>query len=152
VTDDLIDKDLERSGAYDEKNHGMVDGSNYLYDHSNATMNDGKTDFLISSEIVYQQPGMGGLPGQYLYLTVSGDKIIGQNNYNMGNFMWGAAAGALGLPEWLARAGAHANNYMNDPGNDNKSWYKKDFDSPDDQKSIKYGLEKWKIIQYKKGK
>lgn len=70
---------------------------------------------------------------------------VGHNNYNFGNYLWGAAANALGVSLKVARVGAHINNLMNDPDNQNIPWYKpfnRKLDSSDDQYSIKLGW-KW---------
>lgn len=60
---------------------------------------------------------------------------VAHNNYNFGNFLWGAGANALGFWEGTARLGAHWNNYRNDPKNKGK------LDSTDDQYSIHLGFE-----------
>ncbi len=153
VTNEMIDNDLARSGAKDKENYGSYDGSKYLYHHSNITKNDGKTDFVMTSQIVSgeNKDGIGGgLPSSKIYIVVMNDKLIGQNNFNFGNFMWGTAAAALGVPQSLARAGAHGNNILYDPENVGKKWYERKYDSIDDQKSINLGFDKWGILNLKK--
>ena len=64
---------------------------------------------------------------------------MGQNNYNFGNYLWGAAARTLKVPLGLAKLGAHYNNIMTDPENQNKPMNQRTLDSPDDQRSIEAG-------------
>jgi hypothetical protein len=66
------------------------------------------------------------------------DKTVAHNNFNFGNFLWGASAAALGVPLTFAKAGAHWNNYSNDPSS------KGQLDSKDDQFSIEQGWNWWK--------
>jgi len=67
------------------------------------------------------------------------DKMVGHNNYNFGNFLWGASARALRVNLALTSAGAHLNNYLNDVNNQGRGWLERDLDSYDDQFSIFLG-------------
>jgi hypothetical protein len=133
VTDEEIHRDLTASGAYNKDNHGIITGSKYLNDNSDASKNTGKTDFVISSQI---EGNGNGLSDNTLYIPIGSKYAVAHNNYNFGNFLWGAAASALGVPEGLAKAGAHYNNYMSDPTSKGR------LDSADDQLSIGEGF-KW---------
>jgi hypothetical protein len=86
-----------------------------------------------------------GLADNTLYVvrTATGT-LLGQNNYNMGNFLWGAAANAAGVPKSLAKAGAPINNFFNDK---NPPWH---LDAPDDQFSIGQGWDWQKSNTQKK--
>ncbi|MFW6225206.1 MAG: hypothetical protein ACOC4B_02975, partial [Bacteroidota bacterium] len=137
-------KDLDRAGVNKEENKGFIDGPLYLKNHSDAGLNSGELDFVIQSEIfgsyyLGDEKIAVGLPSNKLYITKVNDKMIAHNNYNFGNFMWGASANALDVSLWLTLLGAHINNYLNDINNNGKSWYKRDFDSKDDQLSITLG-------------
>ena len=147
-------KDLERAGVNKEENKGLIDGPLYLKNHSHSGDNGGETDFTITSEIfgTYTVGGDkygNGLPGKYLYITMVNSVMIAQNNFNFGNFMWGASANALGVNLELTLLGAHANNYLNDSRNYGKKWYERKFDSADDQRSIFSGWM-WRANQKSK--
>jgi hypothetical protein len=72
--------------------------------------------------------------GTTLYITnTSIDGNIAHNGYNFSNFLWGAGANALGIPEFEAKMGAQLNNYYLDP------LHKGTWDSVDDQFSIGVG-------------
>lgn len=144
LDEETILKDLERAGVKKEENRGLIDGPIYLKNHSHAGTNSGELDFVINSEIfgstTFGEEKIGnGLPGNYLYITNINNKMIGHNNYNFGNFLWGAAAKSLQVSLGDALIGAHINNYLNDVNNQGKKWYRRSFDSSDDQYSIKLG-------------
>jgi len=147
LNSETILKDLDRAGVNKEENKGIIDGPFYLKDHSHAGTNSGELDFVINSEI-FGSSTFGdeklpyGLPSNYLYITDVGGKMYGHNNYNFGNFLWGAAANSLQVFLGDALLGAHLNNYFNDTNNQGKKWYERSFDSKDDQYSIKLGY-KW---------
>ena len=77
-------------------------------------------------------------------------KLIAQNNNNFGNFTWGIAAHAMGVPEWAAKFGAQKNNYLTDPENVGKEWYDRKFDSVDDLYSISLGFQKGDILEFRR--
>jgi len=68
----------------------------------------------------------------YIFITDDGDNVVGHNFRNMGNFLWGAATYIMGVPQWMALAGAHGQNIFGEFGDGG-------LDSPDDQYSIKLG-------------
>ena len=135
-----IHKALKKSGAYNKENQGIITGTEYLNNHSNYAQNDGATDFLSTSGEIFSG-NRGMIAGDRLYLTYSlKDGLVAHNNYNFGNFLCGAAASALGVPEKLAKAGAHVNNIFNDVNNQGKPMEERQLDSADDQKSIGAGF------------
>ena len=69
--------------------------------------------------------------------TLEKDGYVAHNAHNYGNFLWGAAAKALGVPESVAKAGAHIHNLFL------SHEYKGALDSKDDQHSISIGYN-WK--------
>jgi len=74
------------------------------------------------------------LSSNQLYITQTESGAVAHNNYNFGNFLWGAGANKLGFSLFTARLGAHINSLL-DP-------HYKRFDSKDDQYSIGLGY-KW---------
>ena len=75
--------------------------------------------------------------GPFLYVTYTkSEGFVAHDAHNFGNFLWGAAANQLGVPLWIAKLGAHFNNFF-DPHYNHK------LDSTDDQFSITIGYH-WK--------
>lgn len=66
-----------------------------------------------------------------LYVTKTKSGTYAHNDFNYGNFLWGAGMKTLGFSKLTARIGAHVNSVMTGDG----------LDSKDDQKSIKIGIE-----------
>ena len=134
VSDDAIANVLEESGVTDVKN--QKNKFTYIRNESNATSleGEGKMDYAITAQIringVKQQ-----LNNFTLYVTTTESGTVAHNNYNFGNFLWGAGTKLLGFSEFTARLGAHYNNFFNDPS------FKGTLDSNDDQYSIHLGFE-----------
>jgi len=134
--DEKIQKILNGSGVSDEQNHGLVNGSKYLLSQSNASS-------LTGGRMDYSGNGKNFIDtsGKTLYMTKTFiDGYVAHNGYNFGNFLWGAGAETLGIPEFMAKIGANINNYLNDPIS------KGTLDSPDDQFSISVGFN-WRYEQ-----
>ena len=128
-TYETISSILEDSGATDPNNHGLIKGSLFLKNHSDSSKNDGALDFVVSQSIIFKENA--------LYITQTDkDGYIAHNKYNYGNFLWGAAAKALGVPQSIAKLGAHVNNFFD-------RHYLGKLDSKDDQFSISVGYN-WK--------
>jgi len=149
--------DLNNAGVLnaDDSDKGNYDGAKYLYNNSNAAVNSGKTDFVVTSKMHGSMEWGGeelgmGYNSNYLYITKVDDKMLAHNNKNYGNFMWGASARSLEVGIGLALAGAHLNNYLNDVHNSDKRWWQRDIDTKDDQFSITSGYL-W-FHDYTKGK
>ena len=138
----VIDNELKKSGVYDEKNQNSK--YSYLNNESNASSPNGtgKLDFVTHDlDMLTNTDKKKNLvipfSSSTLYVTMTDTGNVAHNNYNFGNFLWGAAANALGVPETVGRSAAHYNNYFNDPN------HKYTLDSKDDQFSIHLGYE-WK--------
>jgi RHS repeat-associated protein len=132
--DELVD-DLLQAGAYSQENRDNK--YSYMKDHSHAGTNSGELDFVVNSGIFGKNIG---LPSNYLYVRPDRNgNPVGHNNYNFGNYLWGAAANALGVGLRTAKMGAHINNLVNDPSNQGKSLLNRTLDSNDDQYSITQG-------------
>lgn len=111
----------------------------YIINESNASNLDyeGKMDYACTANFNKSQghqSSLGQIDAQCLYIVKCPKGIYAHNNYNLGNFLWGAGASALGFSEFTARAGAHLNNFLNDP------YSKGHLDSADDQLSISLGF------------
>lgn len=122
-SDEGILGNLEMSSSFDPQYHGFFKGCFFLARESGYG---GNLDFAVD-------PRYGVLyDGLYLTTTQREGSIV-HNNFNYGNFLWGASARAVGVPLWVARLGAHFNNFFLSPDT------RGTFDSPDDQFSIKCG-------------
>jgi hypothetical protein len=136
VSDKAIAKTLDESGVNKEQNQD--NRAAFIINESNATnpKGTGKMDYLITAKVEIngqKQP----IASNTLYITTTGSEKVAHNNYNLGNFLWGAGAKSLGIPLYTAKLGAHYNNYFYDP------IHKGTLDSKDDQYSISLGYE-WK--------
>lgn len=143
VSDFEIDNALWNSGVQDFHEYYT-----YMFKQSNASNlnGEGKMDYVVTANFTRGDEQMlgVGLDSKILYLSYSESVgYVAHNNYNMGNFLWGAGACSLGCPIEDAVFAAHFNNYFYDPKN------KGTFDSPDDQFSIRCGY-KWIRDQNKK--
>lgn len=119
----------------DPSNHGLVKGSLYLLNNSDASNieSNGALDFITQSYIPQLVDD-----NSYLYISYTEkDGFVAHYAHNYGNFLWGAAANALGVPQPIAKAGAHYHNFFLD------SEHKGTLDSRDDQYSISIGYN-WK--------
>jgi hypothetical protein len=76
-----------------------------------------------------------------IWVTKVGERYVGHNENNFGNFLWGAGTVRLGVPNLFAVLGAHLHNYLYEPSNQGKKWYQREFDSDDDQFSIGLGFQ-----------
>lgn len=133
VSNSSVYNALKESGVYDSNNqNNKVD---FISNQSNATSvnSEGKMDYVITAKL--DNKTLPGIPDHALYLTDTKSGKYAHNNYNFGNFLWGAGANKLGFSEGTAKLGAHLNNYLNDPKHNGT------FDSIDDQKSIHLGYE-----------
>ncbi|MFZ1750740.1 MAG: polymorphic toxin type 44 domain-containing protein, partial [Saprospiraceae bacterium] len=74
----------------------------------------------------------------FLLITQDNVNVVGHNFRNMGNFLWGAATYVMGVPQWMALAGAHCQNIFGEFGTGG-------LDNADDQYSIKLGRQFAKI-------
>ena len=128
-----ISQTINDSGVFSEgaKKHPI----NYAYVESRGQnrgeRGSGKLDFM-SNEVTIggSKQGLDETLGT-LYVTQNSAGNIAHNGYNYGNFLWGAAMKALGISPGLAKFGAHLDSIKNNG----------EFDSKDDQYSIKTGYE-----------
>ena len=68
---------------------------------------------------------------------LEGDNMA-HNNQNFGNFLWAMKGRSIGIPTLILRLGAHYNSYFNPHGGNG---YKSQWDSSDDQRSIRAGAK-----------
>ncbi|MFV8354993.1 DUF6443 domain-containing protein [Flavobacterium sp. XS1P32] len=138
----VINNELKKSGVYDEKNQDNK--YTYIKNESNASSMEGtgKMDYVthdldLMTNMDKRKNLISPMSPSTLFVTMTEYGNVAHNNYNFGNFLWGAGANALGIPETIGRAGAHYNNFFNDQN------HKHTFDSKDDQFSIHLGYQ-WK--------
>lgn len=106
---------------------GLVPGSLFLLRFSN-----------YGGELDFASNGKYGIYRHELYFTHTPEGNVAHNNFNFGNFLWGASAREAGVPLIVARLGAHFNNFFLSPDT------KGELDSPDDQFSITCGHHWWR--------
>ena len=134
VTNEAIYQALDASGV--NKPENQKDKAAYIeresaYDDPNSS---GKMDY--SSKSIKINGKMERIRSNTLYITNVDGVNIAHNNYNFGNFLWGAGACSLGVPLIFAKFGAHYFTMKKSEGR---------VDSSDDQYSIELGF-KWKLL------
>ncbi len=136
---------LSKAGVFDEKNKTA---NNTLPDRYSYVLHEGKgghkMDFSYSATPdQYEGTSKNPLdtPSSVLFL-IDG---VAHNHMNFGNFLFGAGGKALGLTSFELRMGAQYNSIFN-PGSNN---YKPQFDSTDDQFSIRMGVRHARQHHYK---
>jgi hypothetical protein len=138
VGDDAIASTLDESGVNESENQDNK--YEFIQNESNASSpnGSGKMDYVITASVEIDGKNIRlANSGNTLFITSTKSGEVAHNNYNFGNFLWGAGAKSLGIPKFAAKLGAHYNNYFNDPKHSGK------LDSKDDQYSISLGYE-WK--------
>lgn len=131
LSDESISEVLNESGVNNVTN--QKNRFNYIRKESDASSleGEGKMDYVITA-----QPRIRGekqpIRSDRLYLTKVEPNAVAHNNFNFGNFLWGAGAERLGFSLPIARLGAHINS-LKDP-------HYKSLDSEDDQRSIRLGF------------
>jgi RHS repeat-associated protein len=139
VSDKAIDETLSNSGVYDKENQDHK--YDYIINESNAAKKVGaKMDYVVNGTIDINGKKEKISSGN-LYVTKGKSGYTGHNDSNFGNFLWGAGAKALGFSKTTARIGAHINNFFSDGPNRTLPYYKRSFDSKDDQRSISLGVD-----------
>ena len=127
---------LSKAGAFTLENKTASNRLKNRYDYVlSESPGGGKLDFAVT-----KIPDQYSDPGQSLFL-VDG---VAHNHFNFGNFMWGAAGKALGLTSLELRTGAHY-RALTQNGEDG---YPNQFDSRDDQFSIRMGIRHAKKNKY----
>jgi hypothetical protein len=147
VTKKEIHQQLKNGGAYDSNNQSMnmfdFTAETYLLNNSDAgnlPPKTGRLDYVITSTLHGMNSFTGegiGLREEVIYLPVGTN--VAHNNYNFGNFLWGASGSALGVSSTFLKSYADLNNIYNDKENQGVDISKKKHDSPDDQFSIEEG-------------
>jgi hypothetical protein len=132
VEDEAIAEVLDESGVNDKENQDNK--FEYIKNESDASSlkGEGKMDYVVTAKIKVDGVKKPIRPDR-LYITKTKTGAVAHNNYNFGNFLWGAGASKLGLPLIIARIGAHWNSL--------RDKHYKQLDSSDDQFSIKLGYE-----------
>ena len=128
---------LSYAGAFNKENKTYSNDLAERYNYINKEgIGGGKFDFSVT-----------GIPHQYENTSQSLFLVDGvaHNNFNFGNFLFGAAGRALGLTSFELRMGAHYNSVFNSATNG----YKSQLDSRDDQYSIRMGVRHANRNNYK---
>lgn len=123
VPDWFIEETLKLVGAKSRKHHGLIQGCLYI---APTSLYNGRLDFAANGDHpIYQN---------VFYITITPrEGVLAQNNFNFGNFLWGASAHAMGIPLWVAKFGSHCFNFFCNPNNRFHP------DDPDDILSISAG-------------
>ena len=126
---------LSRAGAFNEENKVENTESRYGFIKKEGK-GGGKFDFSYTG-IHDQFPEASKDPlrkPSHMLFLVDG---VAHNHMNFGNFLFGAAGKALGLNSFELKMGAQLNSLTNSSSNG----YRSQFDSRDDQYSIKMGVK-----------
>ena len=126
VKEDDIKKMLRDAGVFCDDNRKRKYG--YAKEEGVGL---GKLDFSKKAE-----KGMASLYKINTYKSMYLIDGVAHNPENFGNFLFGAAGNALGIPLTILKLGAHWNSIVNSK----KNGYKSQLDSKDDQFSIKCGF------------
>ncbi|MDR1761473.1 MAG: hypothetical protein LBR55_03385, partial [Bacteroidales bacterium] len=122
---------LSKAGAFDYENKTANSDSRYGY-ISEEGKGYVKFDFAANKDI--------GILNQYSDINATQTLFlvdgVAHNHFNFGNFLFGAAGRALGLTLFELLGGAHYNSLFNSSTNE----YEPQFDSRDDQFSIRMGV------------
>ena len=128
---------VARSGGFDHENktanRSWSDRYGYIKEEGKGG---GRMDFSYTQiPRIYPDASSDplGSPSPLIFL-VGG---VAHNQMNFGNFMFGASGQAMGFTQFELRAGAHYNSLFNSESNG----YTPQFDSADDQFSIKQGFK-----------
>ena len=139
---------LSAAGVFNEENKVYNKDWNNRYDYiEKEGQGGGKFDFSYNTTtgIPAQYPDASSAPlirpSSMLFL-VDG---VAHNHMNFGNFLFGAAGKALGLSLFELKMGAQWNSLTNPTSNG----YRRQFDSQDDQFSIKKGVQHARLHGYK---
>jgi RHS repeat-associated protein len=124
VPKEIIDKIIEDSGVKDANNQKFI--SKYIYALKESRGINKKMDYVNNKSAIKMQKG-----NPYsLFVTDSQGLKVAHDNFNFGNFLWGAGMKSLTIPYIDAITGAHADNMIH-------NWLQPD--SKDDQISIFFG-------------
>lgn len=118
-----VELSMQIVNAYGARHHGLVKGCLYLLKESGYG---GLIDPAVNAE--HQV-----FPGVLYISRTPKEGSLAHNNFNCGNFLWGAAAHATGVPLWVTLLGTHFNNFFLSPDN------KGHLDAKDDVLSIRAG-------------
>ena len=137
VNESEINQMLSRAGAFDKENktynNSTLDRYKYIHEHGQGN---GLFDFAVTAIPYFYEDA-----GRSLFLVEG----VAHNLFNFGNFLFGAAGEAIGLSLDELSAGAHYNSLVHP----RKNGYLPQFDSKDDQYSIKMGFYYAKKNNYK---
>jgi len=132
VSDEAISEGLNESGVNSPENkENKVEFITRESDASNLE-GEGKMDYVVTVTLSIEGVKQH-IRADKLYITQTASGVVAHNNYNFGNFLWGAGASKLGFSKFTTKLGAHINS-LRDP-------HYRRLDSKDDQYSIGLGYE-----------
>lgn len=137
VQESEIKSMLSKAGAFNQENKAYNKDLSDRYDYIlKESINGGNFDFYNSQ-----------ISNQYSDIPISLFLVDGvaHNCMNFGNFLWGAGGKALGLSFLELKAGAHYRALTQN----GEVGYPSQFDSPDDQYSIRLGVQHARKQNYK---
>ena len=133
VKEDDIRTMLSNARVFDDENRENRVG--YALENGNKEL-----DFAMKAE-----GGLSSVYGEKTYKSIYLVDGVAHNPANFGNFLYGAACEALGFSLLVTELGAHYNSRF---GNADKNGYAHQWDSKDDQLSIKCGYRHAKSRGY----
>lgn len=123
VPPESITAAMDSCGAAHAPHKGLFPGCLFLLMNSSYG---GTLDFAVRPEY--------GISSDTYYLTYTEKEgSLAHNQFNFGNFLWGASAREMGVPLWVACLGSHFNNFFLSPDS------RFHLDAPDDILSITAG-------------
>lgn len=123
VPPESITAAMDSCGAAHAPHKGLFPGCLFLLMNSSYG---GTLDFAVRPEY--------GISSDTYYLTYTEKEgSLAHNQFNFGNFLWGASAREMDVPLWVACLGSHFNNFFLSPDS------RFHLDAPDDILSITAG-------------
>lgn len=102
VSTSTMATDLAKAGAFERSHHGLFKGAGFLFWESR-----------FGRQLDFATNGNYDIYPYTLYVTEAGPNgAIVHDNYNYGNFLWGATAFEVGIPRWMALLGAHLHSFF----------------------------------------
>ena len=139
---------LERQGAFNTTTNVMT-----FVKNSNSLSVDLSSSFDYTNSELAHLCDVNKIDGetQSKYLFITEGETTAHNIMNYGNYLWGVTGYTYGIPLFVLKIGAHLNSlgFFGKIGTRSYNGYTPQFDSEDDQKSIKEGFEYAKQNSYR---
>ena len=135
VGEDEIVSMMNDAGAFETGMLNFITQSHQKFDYSYSVI---KKRYNVTSK------DGGIITSNQLFLPEGDDTA--HNLMNFGNYLWGATGYTVGFSRLILQGGAHLNSILSP----DKNGYKRQWDSKDDQLSIRLGARRAKSNNYKK--